>query len=103
MSSNSVSEAGVWHALGQIIDPELDCDIVSLGLVYGVAICDGHVAVTMTFTTAGCPMNQILPAAVKSTLEELPGVIEADVTITWDPPWHFSRMSAAVREKLGVS
>jgi metal-sulfur cluster biosynthetic enzyme len=103
MTNISVSEADVWHVLGGIIDPELDCDIVSLGLVYRVAICDGHVVVTMTFTTPGCPMNEILPAAVKSMLEGLPGVIEADVIITWDPPWHFSRMSAAVREKLGVS
>lgn len=103
MRTVPVSEAAVWRVLGQIIDPELDCDIVSLGLVYQVTISGGDVSVTMTFTTAGCPMNEILPGAVKSMLEELPGVVEASVTVTWDPPWHFSRMSAAVREKLGVS
>lgn len=102
MSEGHVSLQEVRAALGRIIDPELDCDIVSLGLVYGVAIDGGHVGVTMTLTTPGCPMNEILPAAVKSTIEEVPGVSEATVELTWDPPWHFSKMSDAAREKLGL-
>jgi metal-sulfur cluster biosynthetic enzyme len=102
MSAAPLREEDVWHVLRHVIDPELDCDIVSLGLVYRVAVDRGRIEVTMTFTTAGCPMNEILPIAVKSVLEDFPGVIEATVSITWEPPWDFSRMSEAVRQKLGV-
>ena len=99
---SGVCESHVWKALERIIDPELDCDIVALGLVYRVVVDGGSVVVTMTFTTPGCPMNEILPAAVKFAIEQLPGVTDARVEITWDPPWEFSRMSEAARERLGV-
>lgn len=99
---NTVCERVVWDALKRVIDPELDCDIVALGLVYRVEVRADRVAVTMTFTTHGCPMNEILPAAVKATVEELPGVGEVTVAVTWDPPWDFSRMSEAALEKLGL-
>lgn len=100
---STIREREVWDALRRVIDPELDCDIVALGLVYRVEIRGRCVAVTMTFTTPGCPMNEILPAAVKATVEALPGVDEARVEVTWDPPWSFSRMSEAALEKLGLS
>jgi metal-sulfur cluster biosynthetic enzyme len=57
----------------------------------------------MTFTTQGCPMNELLPSAVKSLLEELPGIAEATIDITWNPPWDYSRMSPVAREKFGLS
>lgn len=101
MSVARVSEAAVWRALSEVIDPELDCDIVALGLIYDVRIDGDRVAVTMTLTTPGCPMNELLPGVVRSLLEELPGVQEAIVTVTWEPPWDDSRMSRAAREKLG--
>ena len=102
MSDANVSEKDVWERLQQIIDPELDCNIVALGLIYRVAVEGSRVAVTMTLTTPGCPMNEILPAAVKSSLEEIEGVTEASVELTWDPPWHFSKISSAARLQLGV-
>lgn len=46
------------EALSQVIDPELRCDIVSLGLVYGLAMDEnGHVTVKLTLTTMGCPID----------------------------------------------
>jgi metal-sulfur cluster biosynthetic enzyme len=103
MTTAPVTEADVWETLSRVIDPELDCDIVALGLIYHVRIDGDRVGVTMTLTTPGCPMNELLPAAAKSLLEELPGVAEASVEVTWTPPWHFSRMSAVAREKLGLA
>jgi metal-sulfur cluster biosynthetic enzyme len=103
MTAAPVAEADVWQALSRVIDPELDCDIVALGLIYSVRVDGDRVDVTMTLTTPGCPMNELLPAAAKSLVEELPGVAEASVEVTWEPPWHFSRMSPVAREKLGLS
>lgn len=103
MTASPVSEADVRQALSRVIDPELDCDIVALGLIYHVQIEGDRIGVTTTLTTPGCPMNELLPAAAKSLLEELPGVAQVSVGVTWEPPWHYSRMSSAAREKLGIA
>lgn len=102
MTGSSDLEAGVWDVLSQVIDPELDCDIVSLGLVYSVAVAGSTVMVTMTMTTPGCPISDLLPAAVKSMIEALPGITAAEVRVVWDPPWTIERLSPNARQKLGV-
>ena len=54
----TINEAEVMDALHECYDPEIPVNIVDLGLVYGVNIDDerGHVDVTMTLTSLGCPM-----------------------------------------------
>jgi metal-sulfur cluster biosynthetic enzyme len=94
--------ADIWKRLGQIIDPELGCNIVDLGLVYEVVLFEDRVRVEMTLTSRVCPMGDILVAAVKSTLHEMPGVKRAEVHLVWDPAWTVGRMSSAAREQLGV-
>lgn len=102
MSGSSDLETGVWGILREVIDPELDCDIVSLGLIYAVVVEGSLVRVTMTMTTPGCPISDILPAAVKSMIEALPGITAAEVQVVWDPPWTIQRLSPSARQKLGV-
>jgi metal-sulfur cluster biosynthetic enzyme len=77
-----------WDALGNVYDPELCLDVVSLGLVYDVRNEDGTVVVEMTLTTAGCPASESLPemarVAVADALGTAAGVV---VRVVWDPPW----------------
>jgi metal-sulfur cluster biosynthetic enzyme len=58
MTAPLIDEATIRETLRQVVDPELDCNIVDLGLIYGIAIDGTKVTVTMTLTTPGCPMHE---------------------------------------------
>ena len=101
MTANPLNEAAILEALHQVIDPEINCNIVDLGLVYSVAITDGVVKVTMTLTTPGCPMHESISWGVKNAVSGLEGVKDAEVEIVWDPPWNPSMMTEAGRAITG--
>jgi len=73
--------------LKQVIDPEVNLNIVDMGLVYGVRFRHENVEVQMTLTSQGCPMQGYLTGQVRSVLETLPGVKEIDIDVVWEPAW----------------
>ncbi|MCC6810698.1 MAG: putative Fe-S cluster assembly protein SufT [Deltaproteobacteria bacterium] len=96
----------VWDALRTCYDPEIPANIVDLGLIYGCdleAKPDGtnKVTVRMTLTAPGCGMSGVLKQDVESKLARIPGVSEAGVEVTFDPPWTQDRMSEAAKLQLG--
>ena len=97
-----VTEPTVWNALRQVIDPEIGCNIVDLGLIYSIAINGGKVTVQMTLTTRGCPMHESIAQGVQMALLGLEGVEEAAVEVVWDPPWNPEMMSERGRTAIGV-
>lgn len=96
------SESTVREALRQVVDPELDCNIVDLGLIYGIAIHGSRVTVSMTLTSPGCPMQESLARGVKSALLGLEGIDDVEVNVVWEPPWTPALMSDYGREWTGV-
>jgi len=102
MNSPALDPSLVWQALKQVVDPEIDCNVVDLGLVYDVAIAGSRVIVTMTLTTPGCPMHESLSWGVKNALLNLEEVDDVEVRIVWDPPWTSERMSDHAREHAGL-
>ena len=100
-----ITEKQVREQLKQVVDPELNIDIVSLGLVYKVEVVNQKIKILMTLTTPGCPLAGPLEAMVKHSLKKLPGVnSEEDVTIelTFDPPWVSDMMSEAAKAELEI-
>jgi metal-sulfur cluster biosynthetic enzyme len=95
-------EAAVLEALRQVVDPELGCNLVDLGLIYSTAITDARVRVTMTLTTAGCPMHESLVGGVRQALLALPGIAEAEVVVVWEPLWNPAMMTPAGRAHVGM-
>ena len=61
--------------------------VVELGLVYGIEIEGGRVAITMTLTAPGCPIHDAMVEWTEQAVKKIPGVTEVAVTITFDPPW----------------
>jgi metal-sulfur cluster biosynthetic enzyme len=102
MNTTSLNEQTVTNALRQVIDPEIGCNLVDLGLIYDVAISGSKVRVTMTLTTPGCPMHESLCAGVQTALLSLDGVDDAEVDLVWDPPWHPAMMTEVGRAATGV-
>lgn len=93
----------VIEALKDIYDPEIPVNIYDLGLIYGVDVTpDADVAVTMTLTTPHCPVAESMPGEVELRIGSVPGVRDAEVTITWDPPWDPAKMSDEARLELGM-
>jgi radical SAM protein len=82
-----VTEAQVVEALSTVLDPELGMSVVELGLVYGIVIRDGAVAVTMTLTTPGCPIHDSMSDWAREAVMRIPGVESVEVKMTFDPPW----------------
>ena len=93
----------VIAALKDIYDPEIPVNIYDLGLIYGVDVShEGEVAVTMTLTTPHCPVAETMPGEIELRLGSIPGVRDASVAVTWDPPWDSSKMSDEARLELGM-
>jgi len=93
----------VIEALKDIFDPEIPVNIYDLGLIYGVDVsADADVAITMTLTTPHCPVAETMPGEIELRVGNLPGVRDAQVNVTWDPPWDPSKMSDEARLELGM-
>lgn len=97
-----VTEKDVRRALRKVKDPELNLDLVVLGLVYEVDVQDEHVRVVMSLTSPFCPVaGQILDEA-KEAVEAVEGVGSADVELTFDPAWTPERIDPLIRASLGL-
>ncbi len=93
----------VIDALKDIYDPEIPVNIYDLGLIYNVEVAeDADVTVTMTLTTPHCPVAESMPNDIEMRVLGLPGVRDAEVVVTWDPPWDPSKMSDEARLELGM-
>lgn len=100
---NPPDETAVLDALREVIDPELGCNLVDLGLIYSTEIEGDRVRVAMTLTTAGCPMHESLVNGARAALLGIPGIAEAEVTVVWDPPWNPSMMTPEGRARVGMA
>jgi metal-sulfur cluster biosynthetic enzyme len=96
-----MTEDEVWEALAGVVDPELGIDIVELGLVYGVELDEDRVGITMTLTTPGCPLHDVIVGGVERALARPDGP-RVDVEVVWDPPWDPGRIGAGGLRGLGA-
>lgn len=95
-------QEAIVDALRTVIDPELNVNIVDLGLIYTVQSREEEVDVEMTLTTPACPAGpEILRSAV-TAIEKLEGVTKANVKLVMSPPWSPDRMTEAARDELGM-
>jgi metal-sulfur cluster biosynthetic enzyme len=101
-TTNEITEKALLETLRQVIDPELGCNIVDLGLIYHISVTDPKVAVVMTLTAPGCPMHESIRWGAQNALLNLAGVEEADVQVVGDPPWHPAMMTEFGREATGA-
>jgi probable FeS assembly SUF system protein SufT len=97
----------VWEQLRKVYDPEIPVNIVDLGLVYSMEVEKSDdrafkVNVAMTLTAPGCGMGPAIAEDAKGKILLVPGVSDADVRITWDPPWNQSMISEEGKMKLGL-
>ena len=93
----------IVKVLKTIYDPEIPVDIYELGLIYDVFVNEDHdVKVLMTLTTPNCPVAETLPLEVEEKVKSLKDVKDAEVEITFDPPWTQDLMSEEAKLELGM-
>lgn len=86
-----------------IYDPEIPVDIYELGLIYDVLVNeDNDVKILMTLTSPNCPVAETLPVEVEEKVKSLNMVNNAEVEITFDPPWTKDLMSEEAKLELGL-
>ncbi|EIJ38447.1 SUF system Fe-S cluster assembly protein [Galbibacter orientalis] len=89
--------------LKTIYDPEIPVDIYELGLIYDVFVNeDSEVKILMTLTTPNCPVAETLPVEVEEKIKTIDDVKDAEVEITFDPPWSQDLMSEEAKLELGL-
>jgi metal-sulfur cluster biosynthetic enzyme len=100
-TSGVVSEDQVKLALRRVKDPDLQLNIIDLGLVYGIAVDGSTVKVDMTLTSPACPSGPELMTNAENEIKSLPGVEKVEVNLVWMPFWTPEKMEPRVRAYLG--
>ena len=96
-------ERDIILALRQVYDPEIPVNIYDLGLIYEIKVDEEHkVYIQMTVTAPNCPMADYVVEQVKDAVKDVPGVLEVEVELVFEPVWDKSRMSEEALVELGL-
>lgn len=102
--SNLADELGpkIIEKIKTIYDPEIPVDIYELGLIYDIMVNENNdVRIIMTLTSPNCPVAETLPVEVEEKIKTIKEVNNAEVEITFDPPWNQSLMTEEAKLELG--
>jgi|SRR6476661_2182086 len=87
--------------LRRVKDPELNLNIVDLGLIYDVNVEGSDVRIDMSLTSPGCPSGPEIMGEAEQQLKTIPGVGGVTVNLVWSPPWTPDRIEPRVRAYMG--
>ena len=96
-----ITEDMVKLALRRVKDPDLNLNIVDLGLVYEIRVDGTTVGVDMSLTSPACPSGAELVDGATTQVRAIPGVTDTQVNLVWSPPWTPDRIEPRVRTYLG--
>ncbi|MDX2184534.1 MAG: metal-sulfur cluster assembly factor [Gemmatimonadaceae bacterium] len=88
-------------ALRKVKDPELNLNIVDLGLIYDIKVDAGNVQIDMSLTSPGCPSGPEIMGQADQAIKNVPGVSDVAVNLVWSPPWSPERIEPRIRAYLG--
>ena len=96
-------ELEILELLKNVMDPEIEINIVDLGLIYEVKY-DGEkrIDIDLTFSTPSCPLGDTIVTKVKETIKQKYPDFEIDVNIVFDPPWSTAMVSEEGKKLLGM-
>jgi metal-sulfur cluster biosynthetic enzyme len=100
-TDEALSVDQVRLALRRVKDPELNLNILDLGLVYDIAVEGKDVRIDMSLTSPGCPSGPEIMGDAERQMKDIPGVGNVAVNLVWSPPWTPDRIEPRVRAYLG--
>ena len=96
-----ITEDKVKLALRRVKDPELNLNILDLGLIYAINVEGADISIDMSLTSPGCPSGPEIMTDAEQQLKALPGVGNVAMNLVWSPPWTPDRIEPRVRAYLG--
>ncbi len=101
MSDAALTPEKVFDVLRQVVDPEIQYNIVDLGLIYDVKVGADHgVDIQMTLTSPACPFGPMIIHDVRESALSV-GAAAVQIDLVWQPPWSPERMSDEAKLDLG--
>ncbi len=92
----------ILKKLVSVIDPELNIPITDMGLIYeAYYITDESIKITMTLTTIGCPLYDVIHDNIVDILKEDPAIKNVEIELTFDPPWTPDMMTDEAKMEIG--
>ncbi|MDQ6885779.1 MAG: metal-sulfur cluster assembly factor [Gemmatimonadota bacterium] len=101
-AGGAVTEDQVKAALRKVKDPELNLNIVDLGLIYAIAVEGSRVSIDMSLTSPGCPSGPEIMTSAEEQLRAMPGVEDVAMNLVWQPFWTPDRIEPRIRSYLGL-
>lgn len=99
---NRILEEQIIEKIKTVFDPEIPVNIYDIGLIYEINIRDDKAHVLMTLTSPNCPVAESLPQEVKEKIEEVEGISEVDLELTFEPPWSMDLLTDEAKLELGM-
>ncbi len=96
----SEQAAAVLAALSDVVDPDLGVNIVDLGFVRAVAVEEHTAVITMTLTSAACPLTNVMESQIRTVLAQVRDVGDFRVDWQWIPAWRPADITDGGREQL---
>jgi metal-sulfur cluster biosynthetic enzyme len=100
--ADPVTEDAVRLALRKVKDPELNLNVIDLGLVYGIRVDGTKISVDMTLTSPACPAGPQIIGDVERVVKAMPGVSDVAVNLVWTPFWSPDLIEPRVRAYMGL-
>lgn len=100
-ASGGITPDLVKLALRRVKDPDMNLNIVDLGLIYDVRVEGNDISVDMSLTSPACPSGAEIMQDAEEQLKSLDGVGKAEINLVWSPPWGPDRIEPRVRAYLG--
>ncbi len=100
-SAAGITEDKVKLALRRVKDPELNLNILDLGLIYAINVTGADISIDMSLTSPGCPSGPEIMTDAEQQLKAMPGVGTVAMNLVWSPPWTPDRIEPRVRAYLG--
>lgn len=87
MDKIKLNKTDIIESLRSVKDPELEINIVDMGLIYGIAVQADQILIDMTLSSKGCPMGAGIVDSVRNCLGALYPSLAVEVRLVWEPAW----------------
>ncbi|HCN85077.1 MAG TPA: FeS assembly SUF system protein SufT [Sphingobacteriaceae bacterium] len=97
-------KTAIIETLRLVIDPELEINIIDMGLVYSIDINEEEkkIEVDMTLSSPGCPMGAAIVGSVENCLKHYYNQYKPVINLVWEPAWSYERISEEGKRLLGM-